>query len=120
MEGLKKMTDPIQCSIDMLATALEMEDKGKAFYEQAVTTCRNPQCKEIFSALMKDETLHQSRIKQIHDALTSGKCWTRDWESIKGFSQDLGQLFQTLANPGEGKNQNRNDGFGGRGYRIGF
>jgi rubrerythrin len=98
VEGLKKMADPTQCSIDMLATALEMEEKGKAFYQQAVNTCRNPQCKEIFSALVKDETLHQSRIKQIHATLTSGKCWTRDWESIKGFSEDLGLLFKNLAN----------------------
>ena len=91
------MTDPTQCSIDMLTTALEMEEKGKAFYEKAVKTCGNPQCQEIFSALVKDEVLHQERIKQIHDTLTSGKCWTRDWESIKGSSEKLGLLFQKLA-----------------------
>jgi rubrerythrin len=97
MEGLIEMTDPIQCSIDMAATALEMEEKGKAFYEKAVKTCGNPQCQEIFSALMKDEVLHQERIKKIHDGLTSGRCWTRDWESIKGPSENLGLLFQNLA-----------------------
>jgi rubrerythrin len=91
------MTDPIQCSIDMLTTALEMEEKGKAFYEKAVRTCGNPQCQEIFSALIKDEALHQERIKQIHNTLTTGKCWTRDWESIKGPSENLGLLFQNLA-----------------------
>ncbi|MBI4767876.1 MAG: ferritin family protein [Deltaproteobacteria bacterium] len=91
------MTDPIQCSIDMLNTALEMEEKGKAFYEKAVKTCGNPQCQEIFSALVKDEVLHQERIKQIHDTLTSGKCWTRDWESIESTSENLGVLFQNLA-----------------------
>jgi rubrerythrin len=91
------MADPIQCSIDMLTTALEMEEKGKAFYEKAVKTCGNPQCQEIFSALVQDEVLHQERIKQIHDTLTSGKCWTRDWESIKGSSKNLGLLFQNLA-----------------------
>jgi rubrerythrin len=97
MEGLTTMTDPIQCSIDMLNTALEMEEKGKAFYEKAVKTCGNPQCQEIFSGLIKDEILHQERIKHIHDTLTSGKCWTREWESIKGSSQNLGKLFQDLA-----------------------
>ena len=91
------MTDPNQCSVDMLAMALDMEEKGKAFYEKAVTTCRNPQCKEIFSALMKDEVVHTGRIKQIHDTLTSKKCWTRDWESIKGPSNDLEMFFQNLA-----------------------
>ena len=97
------MTDPTQCSIDMLATALEMEEKGRTFYEKAVKTCGNPQCKEIFSALMKDEVLHQKRIKQIHDTLNSGKCWNRDWESIKGFSENPGLLFQGLAARGKKK-----------------
>jgi len=93
----EKMIDQNQCSIDMLSAALDMEEKGKAFYEKAVTTCRNPQCKEIFSALMKDEVVHNERIKQIHDTLTSKKCWTREWESIKAHSNDLEILFQNLA-----------------------
>lgn len=91
------MTDPIQCSLDMLAAALEMEEKGKAFYEKAGKTCRDPQCMEIFSALKADEIAHTGRIKQIHESLTAGKCWTRDWESIKGSSRDLGAFFRDLA-----------------------
>jgi rubrerythrin len=97
MEGLIEMTDPIQCSIDMAATALEMEEKGKAFYERSAKTCGNPWCKEIFSELMKDEVLHQERIKKIHEGLSSGRCWTRDWESVKGSSENLSPLFQKLA-----------------------
>jgi rubrerythrin len=103
MEGLITMTDQTQCSIDMLDTAMEMEEKGKAFYEKAVKTCGNFQCKEIFSSLMKDEVLHQSRIKRIHDTLTAQKCWTRDWEAIKGFKEDLNSLFRNLASQERGK-----------------
>jgi len=90
------MTSPNQCAIDMLATALEMEEKGKAFYKKAMSACLNPQCKEIFSALMEDEVIHTSRIKQIHDTLTSAKCWTRDWEAIKGSQEDLSAIFKDL------------------------
>jgi rubrerythrin len=97
MEGLIKMTDPIQCSLDMLSTALEMEEKGKAFYEKAEKSCRDPQCREIFSTLMADELIHTGRIKQIHENLTAGKCWTRDWESVKGPSKNLGAFFRDLA-----------------------
>jgi rubrerythrin len=100
---LEKMIDQNRCSMDMLSAALDMEEKGKAFYEKAVTTCRNPQCKEIFSALMKDEVVHNGRIKQIHNTLTSQKCWTRDWESIKAPSNDLGMLFKSLAVRERGK-----------------
>jgi Uncharacterized conserved protein len=99
----EKMIDQNQCSIDMLSEALDMEEKGKAFYEKAVTTCQNPQCKEIFSALMKDEVVHTGRIKQIHNTLTSKKCWTRDWESIKAPSNDLEMLFKNLAARERGK-----------------
>ncbi|OGP52007.1 MAG: hypothetical protein A2Y79_12080 [Deltaproteobacteria bacterium RBG_13_43_22] len=94
------MPSPNQCSIDMLSTALEMEEKGKAFYQKARGSCRNPQCQEIFSALMEDEVIHTARIKQIHNKLTSGKCWTGDWESIKGFSGDPDLLFRNLAGKG--------------------
>jgi len=91
------MTNPNQCSIDMLAMALEMEEKGKAFYKKALNSCQNPQCQEIFSALMEDEVIHTSRIKEIHDTLTSGKCWTRDWESLRGSGEDLSALFRDLS-----------------------
>jgi len=94
---LKKMTDPLQCSLDMLAAALEMEEKGKAFYEQAFKTCRNPQCREIFRSLAEEEVVHGQRIRQIHDTLSSGQCWTRNWEGLKGPSKPLGDLFRNLA-----------------------
>jgi rubrerythrin len=93
----KKMTSPSQCSTEMLATALEMEEKGKVFYKKAVNSCQNPQCKEIFTALAEEEVVHSRRIKQIYDTLTSGQCWSRDWESIKGSPKDFGVLFQNLA-----------------------
>lgn len=91
------MTKLIQCSLDMLATALEMEEKGKAFYEKAGKSCQDPQCTEIFSTLMADEMIHTNRIKKIHETLNAGKCWTRDWESLKKPSGDLGAFFRDLA-----------------------
>ncbi|MBA4394841.1 MAG: hypothetical protein C0407_14920 [Desulfobacca sp.] len=91
------MTPPNQGSIEMLAAALEMEEKGKAFYNKAVNSCQNPQCQEIFSALAEEEVIHSRRIKQLYGTLTSGQDWTRDWESTKGSHKELGALFQDLA-----------------------
>jgi rubrerythrin len=91
------MDPQIQCSIDILAAALEMEEKGRAFYKEAASSCHNLQCKEIFSALIEDELVHIRRIKQIHDSLTTSKCWTRDWETIKGSQKEVGALFKDLA-----------------------
>lgn len=91
------MTADLQCSLEMLATALEMEEKGRAFYEKAQGTAQDPLGKEIFKTLAQEEVVHTARIKQIHDSLTTGKCWTRDWEKQTKPEKDLGGLFQKLA-----------------------
>jgi rubrerythrin len=91
------MDSKTQCSIDMLATALEMEEKGRAFYKKAAVSCHNPQCKEIFSTLINDEVVHTQRIKQIHDALLGSKCWIRNWETLKASQKDLSDVFRKLA-----------------------
>jgi rubrerythrin len=81
----------------MMATALEMEEKGKAFYQKAALSCQNPGCREIFSALAEEEVLHSQRIRQIHEGLNSDQCWTRNWEAIKGPHKELGQVLKALA-----------------------
>jgi rubrerythrin len=91
------MTTPNQCSLEMLAAALEMEEKGKAFYQKAEQSCQNPWCREMFSALAAEEVIHSRRIKQIHDTLNSARCWTKDWETVKDSHKELGALFQELA-----------------------
>ena len=87
----------IQCAIEMLTTALNMEEKGQAFYNEAAKTCRDPQCQEVFAALVQEEVIHIRRIKQIHEDLTASACWTKDWETVKGPQEDLGALFKNLA-----------------------
>jgi rubrerythrin len=91
------MNRKMQSSIKMLDTALKMEEKGQAFYKEAASSCRNPQCKEIFTGLIKDEVVHIRRIKQIYDSSIASNCWTRGWESIKGAEENLGALFKGLA-----------------------
>jgi rubrerythrin len=92
-----------QCSSEMLEAALTMEEKGQAFYKKAASSCRNPQCREVFAALIKDEVIHISRIKQIHDSLTASSCWSRDWEAVKGPHEDFGALFRALASKARAK-----------------
>lgn len=82
---------------EMLDLALEMEEKGQAFYEKAADSCRNPLCQEIFTALAKEEISHSRRITQIHEDLIAGKDWTLDWEGIKGPHEELSLLFRQLA-----------------------
>jgi rubrerythrin len=91
------MDPQIQCSIDILAAALKMEEKGRVFYKEAASSCHNPQCKEIFSVLIEDELVHIRRIKQIYDSLPATTCWTRDWETVKGSQKEVSALFKDLA-----------------------
>jgi rubrerythrin len=91
------MTNGQDRSLQMLSTALDLEMKGKAFYEEAVSTCQNKMGREIFRMLMKDEGLHMDRILNIYNSLKAGKMWSENWKSIKPDHNDLGVLFREMA-----------------------
>lgn len=55
-----------------VCTALEMEEKGKAFYEKAQAQCEQGMGKEIFTMLRDDEIKHIQRIREIEEALDQG------------------------------------------------
>lgn len=80
----------------MFSTALEMEEKGKAFYERAVEVCKNDLGREIFASLLKDETIHVERIKSIYAGLKDGKSLNEDWRQLAGTRPNLGIFFNEL------------------------
>jgi len=57
----------------IVATALEMEGKGRRFYAEHILSCGNPLTKELFQRLHDDEIEHVKRIKRIVAGLYSGK-----------------------------------------------
>lgn len=91
------MSNGTDRSLQMLSKALEMEEKGKSFYETAISTCQNKLGREIFQMLMKDEGMHMDRIKNIYQALKAGEAWSEKWKSIKPDHKDLGILFKEMA-----------------------
>jgi len=97
------MTNDQDRSLKMLSTALELEEKGKTFYKEAVSTCQNKMGREIFQMLMKDEGLHMDRILKIYNSLKADQPWSEDWKSIKPDHKDLGVLFREMASA-HGKN----------------
>ncbi len=84
-------------SIKMLKTALEMEEKGKKFYDSAITTCGNKLGCDIFKMLSNDELVHVDRINAIYKGLSAGKGWDKSWESFGDGGSDLGRVFRDLA-----------------------
>ncbi|MFH1830316.1 MAG: ferritin family protein [Pseudomonadota bacterium] len=80
----------------MLKVALEMEQKGKNFYEKAIADTTNPLGREIFGGLLGDELVHIDRIKSIYSVIESGKEWSDEWTTFKSDEKDLNSLFCEL------------------------
>jgi len=82
-------------AIKMLATALEMEEKGKKYYDEAVETCRNQLGRDVFRLLADYEIQHMKRIREIHDSIRGGGSWSAaaDFEPVHG----LAEVFRKLA-----------------------
>jgi rubrerythrin len=91
------MSEDRQRAITMLCAALEMEEKGKAFYEKAQAASRNPLGREIFRTLVEDEIVHRKRLQTIYDSLLKEKGWQEDWQHLSCPVQDWGTVFRDLA-----------------------
>jgi len=88
------MTGGSDRSLQMLATALEKEEKGREFYRDAAARCVNELGQEMFRTLMAEEGIHIRRIKQIYQALEGGEGWSDQWKTHRIQSGDLDRLVR--------------------------
>jgi rubrerythrin len=86
------MEDSCDRCVEMLAAALEKEEKGRDFYKNAMDKCGNALGKELFRCLMADEGIHINRVKQVYSSLHGGLPWSEEWKSLKGINEDLDKL----------------------------
>jgi len=63
----------------MLSAALEMEEKGKDFYEKSVSACHNALERNFFKQMIAEEGRH-------HAALSDLKLYLSDPPPPRGFS----------------------------------
>ncbi|MDP8222210.1 MAG: ferritin family protein [Candidatus Lernaella stagnicola] len=84
-------------ALGMLQTALEMEEKGFAFYEKAVGETGNELGRNIFTMLKEDELVHVERIKTIYAEISGGGGWNDEWKTVAAPQRDLGQMFRDMA-----------------------
>jgi len=91
------MEEKVKKACDMLYTALEMEKKGKAFYDKSAGQCKNEQCRDIFRMLGQDEVAHMERIKTVHDSLAKQQAWCEDWKRIEPAFESLSKIFRKMA-----------------------
>jgi rubrerythrin len=83
-------------ALAMLATVLQMEEKGKHYYEKAAATTQNEVGREIWKLLAGYEVEHMERIRAIYGKLQGGAPWTEDMASF-AVATDLGRVFRQLA-----------------------
>ena len=86
-----------KAALTMLSTALEMEEKGKKFYQQAIAKCQDRLGQEIFTMLRDDEGVHLERIRKIYQSLSDNQGWTTQWENYQIQHEDPGVVFTKLA-----------------------
>ncbi|MBU2548594.1 MAG: ferritin family protein [Proteobacteria bacterium] len=90
------MSETSDRSKKMLATALEMEERGKAYYEKAALATKNEVGRGVFKMLAEYEVEHMERIKEIYSVLSGGQGWSESLVSF-GLATDLGAVFRKLA-----------------------
>lgn len=61
--------------LDMLCTAVQMKEKKKALYEDAMKACPDQVGIETFRMLKEAEDEHLQRIQNLYDELRAGKDW---------------------------------------------
>ncbi len=91
------MSNASESSLVMLDKALEMEKKGKEFYEGAITSSKNEMGREIFRTLKHDEDIHIARVIDIYSRLTKGNAWNSEWKAQEFSHGDLTVFFSDLA-----------------------
>ena len=72
------MAEGIKESLAILDEAIELEEKGRAFYEKAADWVEDPSVKETFRFLAREETKHRKAIQRQYKALTEEGRWSPD------------------------------------------
>jgi CO/xanthine dehydrogenase Mo-binding subunit len=97
MERSLEMSDQNQQALEMLKTALSMEEEGEKFYKKAMESSKNDLGRAIFETLMKDERVHYGRILKIYNELKDKSAWTDEWKSMDVGHKDVTELFRGMA-----------------------
>jgi rubrerythrin len=59
--------------LEMFCSALELKEKKKALYADAMKACSNPVGVETFKMLLDAETQHMNEIQKVYETLKKGK-----------------------------------------------
>ncbi len=83
--------------MDMLCSAIELAEKGKALYGKALQSCENDLSKEIFGILRDEEAEHEQKIREVYDSLRTGTQAEQAWSRCKVDTERTRPLFHGIA-----------------------
>ncbi len=70
-------------SLQVLSTALKMEEKGRSDYQRAAAESRNELARRIFQTLADEEDAHVDHLRRLWTELEGGATWTDDNPSLR-------------------------------------
>nr|CAI78607.1 hypothetical protein [uncultured delta proteobacterium] len=90
------MDKNINKALEMLSKALDMEKEGKKFYKKILSQCQNDLGVEIFTMLIKDESMHIKKIIDIYDTIKDEKKWPTELKKIKTENNDVHHIINSM------------------------
>lgn len=91
------MNERSHSSMTMLEAALNLEEKGRAYYEKAIRDVQSRLGREMLDALMREELVHMDRIRMIAGALKAEQTWTVEWKTLVVDKNEVNAIFNKMA-----------------------
>lgn len=82
---------------DMLCAAIQMEEKEEEFFRKAADECPNVVGKDVFLAILKDETEQKEGIQEINNALQTQGGWPAACSLYERKQLDVKETFSRIA-----------------------
>jgi rubrerythrin len=78
---------------EIIKTALDFEEKGRAFYTQQAQTVKDVLSRKLFATLAEDEVRHAQRIREIYAGLNTPQSWPKDLGPHRNLQADFKAFF---------------------------
>jgi len=84
-------------ALEMFCTAIEMKEKKRALYEEAMKACPDQVGIETFHMLKDAESEHLKRIQELYKELRDGKDWVATCQLHEFHSEDKQAVLRRIA-----------------------
>lgn len=82
--------------LNMLESALTLEEKGFTHYQKALDGIKNPLGHDMIESLMRDEQVHMERIRMMAQKLKDAGAWSTGWKTLHIDEKTITDIFQRM------------------------